>query len=103
MLTAKVFLWVYAILMLGGGYMGYKKSGSKMSLIMGSVSCLVISIGLQINKTNATAGFTLITLMIVLLTGTFTTRLIKTKKFMPSGMLLALSVLALIVSIKQLI
>jgi len=39
---AKIVLVVYGVLMLGGGFMGYVKAGSKMSLIMGAVSASVI-------------------------------------------------------------
>ena len=37
---AKIILAVYGVLMLGGGFMGYAKAGSKMSLIMGTALSL---------------------------------------------------------------
>ena len=47
---AKIVLAVYGVLMLGGGFMGYAKAGSKMSLIMGTVSAIVIFTGLYLSK-----------------------------------------------------
>ena len=38
---AKIILAVYGVLMLGGGFMGYAKAGSKMSLMIGIVSAMV--------------------------------------------------------------
>lgn len=98
----KIILAIYGTLMLGGGYMGYAKAGSKMSLIMGIVSGIVIFIGLFLTKSNAQLGYGVIGAMSALLVVTFTMRLIKTGSFMPSGMLVILSVIAVIVSVKQL-
>ena len=98
---AKIILAVYGVLMLGGGLMGYAKAGSKMSLIMGTVSAIVIFVGLYLSKANMKMGYGLISAMSVLLVGTFIVRLVKTGSFMPSGMLVILSIVAVIVSIKQ--
>jgi len=100
---AKIILAVFGVLMLGGGFMGYAKAGSKMSLIMGIVSSIVIFAGLYLSKSNRQMGYGLISMMSVLLVVTFIIRLVKTGSFMPSGMLVILSIIAVIVSIKQLI
>ena len=99
---AKIILAVYGVLMLGGGLMGYAKAGSTMSLIMGTVSAIVIFTGLYISKSNTNMGYGLISVMSALLVVTFTIRLVKTGSFMPSGMLVILSIIAVIISIKQL-
>ena len=88
--------------MFGGGFMGYAKAGSKMSLIMGIVSSIVIFVGLYLSKSNTQMGYGLISVMSALLVVTFIIRLVKTGSFMPSGMLVILSIIAVIVSIKQL-
>ena len=99
---AKIVLVVYGVLMLGGGFMGYAKAGSKMSLIMGIVSAIVIFTGLYLSKGNTQIGYGLISVMSGLLVVTFIIRLVKTGSFMPSGMLVILSIIAVIVSVKQL-
>ena len=98
---ANIILAVYGVLMLGG-FMGYAKAGSKMSLIMGIVSAIVIFTGLYLSKGNTQIGYGLISAMSGLLVVTFIIRLVKTGSFMPSVMLVILSIIAVIVSIKQL-
>ena len=98
---AKIILVVYGVLMFGGGFMGYVKAGSKMSLIMGTVSAIVIIVGLYLSKANTQMGYGLISAMSALLVVTFIIRLVKTGSFMPSGMLVILSIIAVVVSVKQ--
>lgn len=81
--------------------MGYVKAGSKVSLIMGAVSAIVIFTGLYLSKANMKMGFGLISAMSALLVATFIVRLVKTGSFMPSGMLVILSIIATVVSVKQ--
>jgi len=100
---AKIILAVYGALMLGGGFMGYVKAGSQMSLMMGIVSAIIIFAGLYLSKSNTRMGYGLIAAMSTLLVVTFIIRLVKTGNFMPSGMLIILSIIAVIVSIRQLI
>lgn len=97
----KIVLAAYGVLMFGGGIMGYAQAGSKMSLIMGIFSSVVIFAGLYLSKSNSQKGYGLITAMSALLTVTFLVRLVKTGSFMPSGMLVMLSVIAVIVSARQ--
>jgi len=99
----KIVLAVYGVLMLGGGFMGYAKAGSKMSLIMGIVSSIVIFAGLYLSKSKTRLGYGLITSMSFLLVITFLMRFVETGSFMPSGMLIILSIIAAIVSSKQLL
>lgn len=98
----QIIFAVYAVLMLGGGFMGYKKANSKASLIMGVVSAAVIGAGVGCTFTQVFLGYLIIAAMSALLTVTFLIRFLKTKKMMPSGMLLALSALASALSIYQL-
>jgi len=98
---ANIILAVYGVLMLGGGFMGYIKAGSKMSLIMGVVSATIIFFGLYLSRSNAQTGYGLISAASAVLVVTFVIRLVKTGSFMPSGMLVIFSVIAVIISIKQ--
>ncbi len=97
-----IFLGIYGVLLIGGGFMGYKKAGSKMSLIMGLISGALVFLGLYLTQTSPKNGYTLIAITSAFLTGVFIKRLIKTKAFMPSGMLIVLSLLALVVSMLML-
>ncbi len=97
-----IILGIYGLLMLAGGVIGYKKAGSKMSLIMGIVSSVFIFIGLYLTQASPAKGYTLIAVMAVFLLGVFIKRFIKTKSFMPSGMLVIVNLLALVICLLKL-
>jgi uncharacterized membrane protein (UPF0136 family) len=101
-MITKVYLLIYGLLLLGGAYGGWK-AGSKVSLMMGLVSGVAILLSLAISMQNSSLGYGLCTGISGLLTIVFIIRLLKTHQLMPSGMLLAISVLALIVSAKALL
>ena len=85
----------YGVLMMAGGYFGYVKAGSKVSLIMGIVSGVVILLGLFLTRSNVSLGYGIVIGMTAVLVVSFAVRLMKTHAFMPSGMLLLLSIAAL--------
>lgn len=83
---ARIGVAVYAVLMAGGGIGAFLKSGSKPSLISGVVAGILL--GVAYAKDNVTAALVLAAVLGVV----FSLRLVKTKKFMPAGLLLILSV-----------
>lgn len=82
----------YALFLFLGGAMG-TKAGSRVSLIMGSVSGAIILLGDVWTRRDFAGGFMLLTAAAGLLTVVFLQRLLTTKKMMPSGMLLIVNVL----------
>jgi uncharacterized membrane protein (UPF0136 family) len=82
----------FGIFVEAGGFIGFVKSKSKASLIAGGISgaLLLLSGGLVLIGVAAGGyiGF-VVTLVLVVMFGM---RLAKTKKFMPSGMMLAVSI-----------
>jgi uncharacterized membrane protein (UPF0136 family) len=89
---AEWILWVYIVLLLIGGMIGFFKAKSHVSLIM-SVAfavALIITTVLSQPISRQLADILMAALLIV-----FTIRLIKTKKFMPSGLMLIITVAAL--------
>ena len=86
---------IYGVLMLLGGIFGFVKAGSKASLIMGIISSILIFAGIVLlEQGQYAAGRAILTFTSFFLSGIFGLRLFRTRKFMPSGMLLALSLLA---------
>jgi uncharacterized membrane protein (UPF0136 family) len=88
-------LWVYIVLLLVGGLIGFLKGKSKVSLITSAVfAALLILTTLrgvfQPAFALAVANGTLVVLLLV-----FTMRLARTRKFMPSGLILAATVAVL--------
>ena len=95
----------YAILILStfvlvGGIIGFKKAGSKASLIAGGISAVLLDACFGLGFANLQAGFIAALVVTGLLDAFFAKRLMKTQKFMPSGMILLLCVItqALIVA-----
>ena len=89
-------LLVYGVLMVLGGLMGLR-AGSKASLYAGSGSGVLLLVAWYVTRLNLPAGLWLGLVLTVLLTLTFAGRWKKTGKFMPAGMLLLLSLVALVV------
>jgi uncharacterized membrane protein (UPF0136 family) len=86
-------LWIYIVLLLAGGVMGLVKAGSKISLITSSIFALLLALcGLGIIH-----PFFIADILIGLLLLVFGIRFAKGRKFMPSGLMLALSLVVLAV------
>ena len=89
-------LWIYILLLLVGGLIGYLKAGSKVSLIMSAVfAALLILTAIPWLFQPAFARGLANVLMAALLV-VFALRLTKTKKFMPSGLMLVITAVTLV-------
>ncbi len=98
-MNTKKTTWVifaYALCILIGGITGYYRSGSKISLISGVLSgvLLLISSGLMFQKKASGNWITLF--LAIILEGVFTLRFAKTLNFLPSGLLSLLSLVVII-------
>ncbi len=88
---ATTVLWVYIVLLVVGGMIGFLKAGSKISLIMSVSFAAALSLcAARIIFQPNVADILLAALLVV-----FAMRLAKTKKFMPAGMMLILTIAAL--------
>ncbi len=84
-------LWIYIILLVIGGLVGFFKAKSKISLIMSAAFAAVLALcAAGIVFQPYMADIFLAALLVV-----FAMRLVKTKKFMPSGLMLVLTIIAL--------
>jgi uncharacterized membrane protein (UPF0136 family) len=92
--TIKV-LWAYIILLLAGGLIGFFKGKSKVSLITSAVfaALLILTTLRGVFQADFALGLANVTLVALLIV--FAVRLGKTKKFMPSGLILVATVLVL--------
>lgn len=89
--------FLYGLLLLIGGIYGYLKARSKPSLISGVISGLLLIIAGIIQLQNLSWGLILAQVLTIVLVIVFAIRLIKTRKFMPAGLLLVLSVASLVI------
>ena len=89
--AANLVLWVYIVLLVVGGLIGFLKAKSQVSLVMSVVFAALLSLcAAGIVFQPYVADILLAALLIV-----FGMRLAKTKKFMPAGMMLVVTILAL--------
>ncbi len=94
---ANVVLLVYGLLMLAGGIIGYRAAGSWASLISGLLSGIALLGTWVWARSNPPPAHLTAAGMALLLCIVFALRFAKTGKFMPPGMLLVMSVVALVV------
>jgi uncharacterized membrane protein (UPF0136 family) len=91
-------LAIYALLLAVGGVIGYVKAGSRPSLIAGSISALAALLALGLSLGNNRLGVPLGLILAVALFVLFGYRYaVKTRKFMPSGLLAVASLVVLAV------
>jgi uncharacterized membrane protein (UPF0136 family) len=84
-------LWIYIVLLLVGGLIGFLKGKSQISLIMSAAFAAVLVLcALDIVFKPYVEDIVLAALLVV-----FAVRLAKTKKFMPAGLMLVVTLAAL--------
>ncbi len=84
-------LWVYIVLLVVGGLVGFLKAGSKASLIASAAfAAALILCAIRVIFQPYVADIILAVLLVF-----FAMRLTKTKKFMPNGLMLVLTIAAL--------
>ena len=91
---ANTVLWIYIVLLLIGGLIGFFKANSRVSLISSSVFAAVLVLT-QTGIFHPTVARSLVNVLLAALLVVFAMRLAKTKKFMPSGLMLVLTILTL--------
>lgn len=90
-MNRQTVLWIYIILLVIGGLIGFLKAKSRVSLYM--------SVGFAAALALCAAGIIfqpyVADILLVALLGVFASRLVKTKKFMPAGLMLVITIAAL--------
>lgn len=99
-IAGEIALGVYAVLLAVGGVIGYTKAGSRPSLIAGLGSAVAAFLALLLSLQNPSWGMGLGAVVAILLAVFFGYRFaVKTRKFMPAGLLAVMSVIVLAVTI----
>jgi uncharacterized membrane protein (UPF0136 family) len=99
-LVGQITLGIYAVLLAAGGLVGYLKAGSRASLIAGSISALAAFAALGLSVKSHPLGPPLGLILSISLFLLFGYRYaVKTRKFMPSGLLALVSLVVLAVMI----
>jgi uncharacterized membrane protein (UPF0136 family) len=87
--------WIYIVLLVVGGMMGYLKARSQVSLFTGIGSAVALLLTVIPNLLNSNTAKLLADVIMIALLIVFTVRLAKTQKFMPAGMMLVATIAAL--------
>ena len=93
---ASKVLWVYIVLLLIGGLIGFFKGRSKISLITSAVFAAILVVTRLPGVFQPLFARNLANVIMALLLVVFAVRLGKTKKFVPSGLMLVVTVAALV-------
>ncbi len=94
---------LYGILSIIGGIIGYKSAGSKVSLISGIISGLLLLVAAYLQLQGQIWGLSLAVIITSLLVVVFAIRLAKTRKLMPAGLMVVLGLVTLIAMFSQLV
>jgi uncharacterized membrane protein (UPF0136 family) len=97
MQNTAIEIWVYGVMMILGGVMGYVRVGSKASLLSGvglGLGLLASGYGAWRGSGNSVVAAEIIALLLLVL---FAIRYAKKRRFMPAGMLAVLSLVAVVV------
>lgn len=95
-MNANTVLWIYIVLLLAGGLIGFFKAGSKVSLISAAVSAALLIVVAMPGLFQPAAARKIEEVILAALLVVFAVRLTKTKKFMPSGLMLVATITALV-------
>ncbi|BBD66738.1 hypothetical protein NIES4072_59870 [Nostoc commune NIES-4072] len=93
--------FAYGILAIAGGIMGYIQARSKVSLLSGSISGLLLLLAAYFQLQGQSWGSILAVIVTGVLVVVFAVRLAKTRKFMPAGLMTILGILALGVMVRN--
>jgi len=94
-MNPRTVLWIYIVLLMIGGLIGFFKGKSKISLITSGVSAAILVLTAVRGLFDPKFAQGLANVVMAILFVVFTVRLAKTKKFMPSGLMLVVTLVAL--------
>lgn len=93
--TEDIIFWSYDILLIIGGLIGFYKSGSKASLITSAVAAALLILTRLPGVFQPAFGRGLSNVIMAGLIVVFAWRLTKTKKFIPNGLMMVLTIVVL--------
>lgn len=93
-----VYLYVFGVLTIAGGIVGYVKAKSRASLIAGGVAGALLLVSGYLTGTTGRPGLLLGLGLSLMLAGRFVGTFIKTRKVMPAGLMSVLSVVGVVLT-----
>ena len=99
----KIYYFIFGVLTIAGGVMGYVKAQSMASLLAGGISGLLLIGAGALIATKTQPGLILGLLVSIALAGRFIPAYMGKQVFMPAGLMSVLSVIGIILTIVALI
>ena len=96
---AKIYFFVFGILTIAGGIVGYVKAGSTPSIVAGSITGILLLVGGWLIPEHRVPGLIIVLVVSILLALQFIPKFIRTGRVMPAGLMSILSAIGLIVAI----
>ncbi|MEI9863724.1 MAG: TMEM14 family protein [Limisphaerales bacterium] len=91
-----LILWIYIVLLIVGGLIGFLRAKSKVSLITSTVFAALLIVTTFPNLLQRSAANNIVNGIMAFLLVVFAIRLAKTKTFIPSGLMLLVTIAALV-------
>jgi uncharacterized membrane protein (UPF0136 family) len=97
--AAKIYFFVFGVLTIAGGVVGYVKAGSVASIIAGSITGVLLLVAAFLLPEHRAIGLATAFIISLLLAAQFAPKFIRTGRVMPAGMMSILSVIGIIAAI----
>ena len=96
---AKIYFLIFGVLTIAGGIMGYVKARSVVSVIAGTTTGILLIVAGLVLPDHRELGLVLALLTSAILAAQFIPRALRTRRFMPGGMMSILSVIGIVMAI----
>jgi uncharacterized membrane protein (UPF0136 family) len=101
--ATKIYFFLFGILTIAGGIVGYVKAGSITSIIAGSITGVLLLVAAFLLPQHRGVGLATALVISLLLAGQFVPKFLQTGRAMPAGMMSILSVIGVITAIVALV
>jgi len=96
---AKIYFFVFGVLTIAGGVVGYVKADSVASIIAGSITGILLLVAAFLLAEHRAIGLATAFIISLLLAAQFAPKFLRTGRVMPAGMMSILSVIGVIAAI----
>ena len=101
--ATKIYFFLFGILAIAGGVVGYVKAGSVASIIAGSITGVLLLVAAFLLPQHRGVGLATALMISLVLAGQFVPKFLQTGRAMPAGMMSILSVIGVITAIVALV